>query len=135
MFKKILLTALVLLIAGVIFAVYLFNIPQKKVERENSVVISASLLEQEFNSDEKTSNIKYLNKAIEVSGTIMEVDKNQDGGLMIVLKTDDTTKGVQCTMRDKNTGNYTKGQQIAIKGFCSDFGITGVSLTGCVVKG
>src|SRR2546423_461654 len=54
-----------------------------------------------YNANEKDADTKYLNKAIEVSGTISEVDKNQDGGTMVILQTGDPAAGVQCAMRDK----------------------------------
>ena len=61
------------------------------------------------------------------------MDKNQDGGIMIVLQAGDPPAGVQCALRDKGA-NPVIGQNIEIKGFCSGNGITGVSLTDCVIK-
>ena len=113
-------------------AAYLWNKPHEKVEDAKGVVITAVALSKEYNANEKKADAKYLNKAIEVSGTISEVDKNQDGGVMLILQTDDAMTGVQCAMRDKKTV-ATKGQNISIKGFCSGNGITGVSLTDCVI--
>lgn len=112
---------------------YVWNKPHPKVEDAKGIVIAASALAKEYMADEKAADAKYLNKAIEVSGTVSETDKNQDGGLMVVLQTDDPTSGVQCTMRDKNT-TVNKGQNVTIKGFCSGNGITGVSLTDCILK-
>jgi hypothetical protein len=111
----------------------LWNKPHKKVENAISISSAAATLAKEYSANEKEADAKYLNKAIDVSGTISEVDKNQDGGVMIVLQTDDPTGGVQCALRDKGA-NPVKGQNIEIKGFCSGNGITGVSLTDCVIK-
>jgi len=52
---------------------------------------------------------------------------------MIVLQTEDPGTGIQCSLRDKGV-TVSKGRNITIKGFCSGNGITGVSLTGCVIK-
>lgn len=114
-------------------AAYLWNKPHEKVEDAKSLNITAAALAKEYGADEKAADTKYLNKAIDVSGTISEVDKNQDGGIMIVLQTDDPMAGVQCALRDKGA-HPVKGQNIEIKGFCSGNGITGVSLTDCVIK-
>ena len=97
-----------------------------------SISIDAHALAKEYNANEKAADAKYLNKVIEVSGTITEIDNNQDGGIMVILQTDDPAAGVQCAMRDKGL-KISKGH-ITIKGFCSGNGITGVSLTDCVKK-
>lgn len=113
--------------------VYVINKPHEKVEDAKGITITALALAKEYSANEKKSDSLYLNKAIEVSGIISEIDKNQDGGLMIVLKTDDPSAGVQCALRDKGA-TVAKDQNITIKGFCSGNGITGVSLTDCVIK-
>ena len=133
MVRKILITIFVLILIGVGTGFYLWNKPHKKVEAAKSISITAANLAKEYSTNEKDADAKYLNKAIDVSGTISEVDKNQDGGVMIVLQTDDPAAGIQCTLREKGA-DPVKGQNIEIKGFCSGNGITGVSLTDCVIK-
>jgi hypothetical protein len=133
MFKKILVAILICALIGVGTGIYLWNKPHKKAEDIQGIRITATALAQDYKADEKTADTKYLNKVIEVSGTIDEVDKNQDGGTMVVLQTGDPMAGVQCSMREKNV-NPAKGQQTTIKGFCSGNGITGVTLTDCVSK-
>ena len=130
--KKILLTILALVLIGVCTGMYLWNKPHKKVEGAQGIVIDAKVLAREYSADEKAADAKYLNKAIEVSGTLMEIEKNQDGGSMFILQTDDPAAGVQCAMRDKKL-EIKKGH-VVIKGFCSGNGITGVSLTDCIVQ-
>ncbi len=133
MVKKIIVVVLLLALIGVCTGIYLWNKPAKKVENAKGIAISAADLSKEYATDEKAADTKYLNKAIEVSGTISEIDNNQDGGMMVILQTADPTTGIQCTMREKGL-TVTKGQNIVIKGFCSGNGITGVSLTDCVIK-
>ena len=133
MVKKIVIVGLLLALIGVCTGIYLWNKPAKKVENSKGIAISAADLSKEYGADEKAADAKYLNKAIEVSGTISEIDNNQDGGVMVIMQTADPATGVQCTMREKGI-TVTKGQNIVIKGFCSGNGITGVSLTDCVVK-
>ncbi len=110
-----------------------FGPDHRDASKEQGIVVTAPVLSKEYTADEKAADTKYLNKAIEVTGTINEVEKNQDGGLMVVLQTEDPAAGVQCTMREK-TATATKGQTTTINGFCSGNGITGVSLTDCVIK-
>ena len=133
MVRKILITIFILILIGVGTGFYLWNKPHQKVESAKSISITATNLAKEYSTNEKDADAKYLNKAIDVSGTISEVDKNQDGGVMIVLQTGDPTAGIQCSLREKGA-DPVKGQNIEIKGFCSGNGITGVSLTDCVIK-
>jgi hypothetical protein len=129
--KRIVIALSVILIFGIVMVFYLWNLPHKKVENSVGINVTAVALAKEYAANEQQANAKYLNKAIAVSGVISEIDKNQDGGLMVILQSDDPMTGVQCSMRDKGV-SVTKGQNITIKGFCSGNGITGVSLTDCV---
>jgi hypothetical protein len=133
MVKKILIAILVLGIIGAAVGYYEWNKPHQKVEDSVGIALTAAQLSKEYAADEKAANAKYLNKAIEVSGMVSEVDKNQDGGLMVILDTGDPMTGVQCTMRDKGV-TVNKGQTVTLKGFCSGSGITGVTLTDCVIN-
>jgi tRNA_anti-like len=133
MIRNIVIAILLLILIGVGTGIYMWNKPHNKVENAKGIAITADALAKEYNADEKAADAKYLNKAIEVSGTISEIDKNQDGGTMAILQTSDPAAGIQCTMREKGV-NLTKGQNVTIKGFCSGNGITGVSLTDCVTK-
>ena len=138
MAKKILIIVAVLALIGVGTGLYVwkFVVHKEHPKPENSKNIlqtTASALSKEYAADEKAADAKYLNKSIEVSGTISEVDKNQDGGEMVVLQTEDPMTGVQCALRDK-TANPAKGQNIVIVGACSGNSLTGVSLTDCVIK-
>ena len=130
--KRFIIIAIVAVLIGVGTGIYLWHMPAKKVENSIGIDVTATALAKEYTTNEKGADTKYLNKAIKVSGIVSEIDKNQDGGLMIILQTDDPMAGVQCALRDKGA-NPIKGQNIIIKGFCSGNGITGVSLTDCII--
>ncbi len=133
MVKKILIAVLLLAIVGGAIGYRMYNKQAPKAEDAKGIAVNAEILSQEFNANEQAANTKYLNKVVEVSGTINETDKNQDGGLMVILQTGDPMTGIQCTMRDKGV-TATKGQKVTILGFCAGNGITGVTLTDCVLK-
>ncbi len=137
MIKNFLIALAVVILIGLCTGIYVWkfvwNKPHPTVENaENIIKVHARELAKEYNANEKASDAKYLNKVIEVSGTIIEMEKNQDGGLMVILQTDDPAAGIQCAMREK--GLKVSLGHITIKGFCSGNGITGVSLTDCVIK-
>lgn len=107
--------------------------PRAKAEDVKGISISAVDLGKAYTADEQKANNQYLNKAIEVNGTISEIDKNQEGGIVILLTSNDPDIPVQCTMREKNVA-AEKGKVITVKGFCSGSSITGILLTDCIVK-
>jgi hypothetical protein len=111
----------------------LWNKPHAKVENMDGVAISATELCRQFAANETKANAQYLNKALEVSGTITKQESNQDGALVVTLQGDDADMSVLCTMRDKNVVLET-GKPVIIKGECSGNDMFGVLVTGCIVK-
>ena len=112
---------------------YLWNKPHKKVENMEAINITTETLSREYNENEKVADAMYLNKAIEISGTVNQIDKNLDGGTMIIFESTDSLSSIQCSMREKSIA-VSKGQKVVIRGLCSGSGITGISLTDCVLK-
>lgn len=131
--KKFLIVVFVVGIIGITVVAYLWNKPHRKVEDIKGVLITAIQLSNQYNANERAADSLYLNKAIEVSGRINTIEKNQEGGQMIILDGGDPSYAVQCAIRDK-VGNFNVGQSITLKGFCSGSSITGVSLTDCIAK-
>jgi hypothetical protein len=134
--NKLVITLVVLVLLGSVGAFIgyrMYNKPHPNVAAMKAdVTFTAAALAKEYGADEKAADAKYLNKIIEVSGTISEVQDNQDGGKMVILATEDPAQGVQCSMIDKSA-KYTVGQQVTVKGKCSGQ-LMGVSLTECSIK-
>lgn len=129
--KKLLIAILaIIVLAGGVYCIVM-NKPHKDVTTEHSIEIAAAQLFAEYTANEQIANSKYLNKAIEVSGTIATIDENQDKQKFIVLQTDDALNGVMCTMRS-NEFSVKAGDNISVKGFCSGF-VGDVKLTDCVL--
>jgi hypothetical protein len=131
MLKKILIAVVICAAVGGATGYYLWN--KKAVsnqEKKSDTQIDAVALAQEFAADEANANKKYLNKIIEVSGTITETENGQDGHLMIVLGNTDLS--VQCAMGEAGV-QLSKGQTVAVKGSCTGNGLMGVSLSDCYI--
>ncbi len=133
MVKKILIAILLLALIGAGAVYYVWNKPHRDVNKEKGIVVSADSLSKLYNGNEKAADSAFLNKAIEVSGTVVKIDSNSDGGIMVILETHDPLAEVQCAMRDKGTV-VAAGQKVVVKGFCSGLIFTNVSLTDCVIK-
>lgn len=130
--KKILWALLIIIIAAGGFAWYLWNKPPGTVDNRKGMLISATSLSDAFLKDEKAANSRYLNQVLSVTGTIEEVDTNQDKKIVILLSGSNPLSGVQCTMRKNNIRAET-GKTITIKGFCHGY-TTVALLSDCIVQ-
>ena len=110
----------------------LYNKPHRNVEDEEAVRVDAAELFDEFQTDEKAANLRYLDKAIEVKGTISEMLTNQDGQAVLVLKTNDPLFGISCTMTDPVT--VQPGMHVTIKGICTGYLSDVVMTNGVLMK-
>lgn len=117
-FRITLVIFFVLIAGGAAVAWYMFNKPRRDVAQEQGIVIPAGQLVSEYQADETAANTKYLDKPIEVTGTVGEVKNNQDGKTTILLTGTDPMTGVFCTLKDA-TANITPGSTVTIKGICS----------------
>jgi hypothetical protein len=99
---------------------YLNNKPHRDVTKETGIAVTAEKIFTDFSTNEAAANQTYLNKAIEVSGEVAEVKKNQDSSTVVVLKTTDPVFGVNCTFKD-DPGAIQPGNMITFKGICTGF--------------
>ena len=113
------------LFAALVFAVIgykIYNKPHKDIEAASSdVLIEAKALFLAFEHDEQKANEKYLDKIIEVSGTVKEV-QNEGDDISVVLETEDMMFGVICQLDQLSKHKRTKfevGETIKLKGICT----------------
>lgn len=129
---------ILLVIVAVAIAAFLFlwNKPHEKVEDKESSEISAVELYSAFKQDEAAANKKYLNQVLDVTGKLIEQEKNQDGQTVAILQgdtSDDLLAGaVMCTFREKNVTIPESGT-LRIKGFCNGIA-NDVHLSDCVLN-
>ena len=128
--KNTLLVLFAIVITGGVVAWTYVNRPIAKVEQARALAITAESLNNAYSDNEETANKKYINKALEVSGLVAEVSKNQDGKTVLLLQSDDPMSGVQCTMRDDV--NIDTGKKITVKGFCTGYTMV-VLLSDCIL--
>lgn len=110
---------LILFIACAFTAGYImWNKPQRKVENEKGIEVTSAQLVKDYQANEGEANKKYLDKAIEVTGTVAGIKDNLEGSATITLASDDAFTGVFCTLKEKPE-NVTTGSTVIIKGICS----------------
>lgn len=128
---KISITAFVLLV--IIFSVYItYNKPHRNPEDENGIPISAAELLKQFQHNENSANLLYLDKTVVVSGKIVNITRNQENFPVVMLEAEGDGFGVQCTMQDSKI-DLEKNELVMLKGICkgflSDVIITNASVT------
>ena len=108
---------LLLVIAGVIIGwMYLYK-PNRSVANEKGIEITAAQLVKAFQTNEAEANAKYLDKTLQVTGTVLTYEKNQEGQATIMISSEDPMTGVFCTL--KENVNLSVGSTVTVKGFCS----------------
>ena len=140
--KKVFLIIIILVvIAGVIYAFTEYNRTNKDLKNVSpDYTINMNALVGDYDKDSSAFSKKYIDKVIEVSGTVKSID--MDGSPVIIsLGESGSMSSVKCSM-DSSYTNYKpvkEGNQVAIKGICfgasSDalFG-TDVSLNRCILN-
>ena len=105
----------------------------RNVQSEKGIVIQADSLSAAYQANEKNANALYLNKAVEVSGTIVSIDKNQEGKITIILGRSDSFSNVSVTLISTAPLTQKIGETITIKGVCTG-ALSDVIVTEGVVK-
>ena len=133
--KKIIIGILILGIIGAFIAYKMYNKPHINVaETSSDISLMANDIIKNFSSDENAANTMYLEKIIEVTGTISEL-KNEDGKGVVSFKTNNDFGSIQCHLsieESKKVNVLKEGQTITVKGICTGF-LMDVILVKCVI--
>jgi len=105
----------------------------RNVQSEKGIVIVADSLSAQFQANEKEANSKYLNKAIEVTGIIVSIDKNQEGKIIVIIGRADSFSNVSVTLISTTPLTQKVGETITIKGVCTG-ALSDVIITEGVVE-
>ncbi|HBC79081.1 MAG TPA: hypothetical protein DEO60_04035 [Bacteroidales bacterium] len=124
----------VIAVAGVLYGLYKYNLKPKDLQKvKPDFVLTATDLLKAFESDENGAAAKFVDKVVEVSGTIQSVKPGENGALTISLNTGNDISSVLCTLQgNAEPVNFKTGEQITIRGNCSGF-LMDVLLNNCSV--
>ena len=122
--KKLLVFALIAAVVGGISVWYfIFYKPthfKRDVADETAINITAKQIVVNFLANEDSANKLYLNKALAITGEVIEAKKNQYGNPTVTLKSDDSFSNIYCTLKD-GAGQVQGGTTITVKGICTGF--------------
>jgi hypothetical protein len=121
-------------LACILGALYLYN--EKHADMTTATpdyVISAVLLQKEFEDNETEASAKYINKILEVKGTIASIKSAENNMLNISLITGSDMSLVIGTFPSiADPSKFQVGAEITLRGECSGF-LMDVLLNNCAV--
>jgi len=133
--KKIIVSILIaILLAAVGVWYFVFYAPvhnRRSVENEKGLVVNATDLIKEFTGNEDSANKKYVNKTIEISGTVSNVVSDSTGAT-IFIATGDSVNTISFRLI-KNNAAITKGTNVTVKGILTGYILNEVQLNEAVI--
>jgi len=121
-------------LAGICVGLYLFNLQAIDLQKAKPDFAMTSIdLQKAFEDNEAVSITKYVNKIIEVTGTIESVKAGEGNITNVALKTGSELSSVICTLSPQSgPAPLVSGNEVTIRGECSGF-LMDVLMNNCVV--
>lgn len=123
-FKGIIIAAVVLALGAAIYGYLEFSRTHSSLTGEKPVAsLEAAALIAEFTTDEAAANGRYLDKVLEVSGSLADIN-DANGTVTLTLSPGDGAGSIQCEMDSTfaaQAKSLENGTQVRIKGICSGF--------------
>ena len=121
-------------IGSILAALILFNKKHPDTAKvKPDFVLMATVLQKDFENNEAAASAKYINKILEVGGTILSVTPADSTNTNISLKTGNEMSSVICTFRKlADPSKFKPGENITLRGECSGF-LMDVLLNNCSV--
>ena len=130
--KFILASVLIIIIAGGFVGYKMWTKPHRNVAAIKAITVTAAQLATAYESNEPAANTSYLDKVLEVTGTIHDISKNQKGETVITLNGSDMS-GIICTLEGTAPASAKTGASVSIKGICTGY-LTDVVVVRCIVQ-
>jgi hypothetical protein len=121
-------------LSAILAALYMYNLKATDMSKAKpDFVISASVLQKAFEDDETAASTRYINKILEVTGTIASVKPGENNIINISLVSLSELSSVICTFPAiTDSTKLRTGEEITLRGECSGF-LMDVLLNNCVV--
>lgn len=86
--------------------------------------LSATDLIRSYEADDSAANRKYNGKAIEVSGSVKNIEKDERGFYTIILGDSTSLSSVRCSMdtiHKDDAAGLTSGSSVTLRGACTGY--------------
>lgn len=127
-----------LVIAGAVVAglavYYMYNKPHRDIASEQATSsLSADEIFDAYDQGEEKANAKFLDKVVEVTGTVDELSSNENGQTVAILRAENAMMGgVSATFQEEEK-SVEVGQSIAVKCRCTGM-LMDVVLVNCTLS-
>ncbi len=126
----------IVIIIMLVAVYYLYNKPHRNILNEESVIsINAGNLFKNYEQNETDANKDFLDKTIEITGQISEINISEEENPVIIFKNKEDFFGVSCSFSSKmnqNLANIKIGDSIKVKGICKGY-LSDVVLIDCII--
>jgi hypothetical protein len=121
-------------LAAILAALYFYNLKHTDMAKAKpDFIVTASALQKEFEDNEPAASARYINKILEVTGTIASITRTDSNNLNISLKTGSDVSSVICTFQAiGDPSKFKAGDDIKLRGECSGF-LMDVLLNNCAI--
>jgi hypothetical protein len=121
-------------LSGILASLYYYNLKHTDMSKARpDFIVSSTLLQKAFEDNETTASQKYINKIVEVTGTIGSVKPGENNILSISLVTGSDLSSVICTFTSVgDISKYVPGEEVTLRGECSGY-LMDVLLNNCAV--
>lgn len=132
--KIALFVVLFIAFSGILAALIMYNKkPTDTAKAKPDFVVTAIVLQKEFEDNEAAASARYINKIIEVTGNIVSITHSDSTNTNISLKTGNDMSSVICASRSiADPSKFNTGEEITLRGECSGF-LMDVLLKNCAV--
>lgn len=121
MTRKILITALVVIVFGSFLAYHFYsNETSDVVNRDPDIKVNAASLVAAFEQDSSSAMKTYLDKVVEVTGTVKKIDTSGT----IILGSEGSESSVVFSLDRRHLKDYTEtstGSTVVMQGKCTGF--------------
>ena len=134
--KKLIGIGFLLALLGLGVGYFMYNKPHQNMEKaEADMTLESTALFSAFEANEAEANEKYLDKVIKISGTVKEVNTDEEGNISLTLESGNELFGVICQMDNltkQEKTDFKIGEPVTLKGICTGM-LMDVVLVRCVV--
>lgn len=131
--KIALFVVLFIAVGGIFAGLYVFNLKHPDTSKAKpDFIITAAALQKDFETNEATASARYINKILEVTGTIVSITRADSSHLNLALNTGNEMSSVICTFALSDPSKFKTGDEITLRGECSGF-LMDVLLNNCAI--
>jgi hypothetical protein len=136
MVKKLLIIGVIsalLFAAAGYYYIFVYSVKyHRDVNKEAAISITSTDLTKAFLDNELSANQRYLNKAIEVKGAVLNIAYDQSGQKTVLIGAETELSNVFITLKDTSL-SFKIGDTILVKAICNGF-LSDIVLVDGVVK-